>query len=99
MNTGYVNDSPPSFFFHLGNYSFSCVETRAKVQTDDFLPHLIWELLDFADVLHSGIVHEDVYRSEIFDGLFNDVFAVCRFGQISIDEFSFDSVLLNEFLD
>lgn len=99
MDTGNIDDSTPSFLFHLRDYSFSCVETWAKVQSNDFLPHLIWELFNFADVLDSSVVDKDIHSSEIFNSLFDDVFAVSRLGQVSIYEFSFDSIFLNKFLD
>jgi len=95
VNTRDVDDSSPFSLFHLRNDGLGCVEVGTEVQSNDFLPHFIGEFFDFANVLDSSIVDQDIDSTELFSGLVDEVLGIRWFGKVSIDEFSLDVIAGN----
>lgn len=86
MHTGNVDDPSPPSLLHLGQGVSCSVEGRAEIERDDLFPNVLGELLDGADVLHAGIVDQDVDLPEVGNRLLDEVLGVAGLGEIGEDE-------------
>ena len=60
MGAGGGDDPAPAARFHMRHGKTRRVERRRKVERDDRVPFLGREFLDRSNVLHPGVVDEDV---------------------------------------
>ena len=61
-----VNDAPPAFAFHQGNGATNCVKGRGQIRADYGVPFFQGKVLDGRDELDSGVVHDNIDRTEGF---------------------------------
>ena len=80
MNRCNIDDSTPSSFFHLRKGVFCGIEVGAKVESNNFLPHILGEIFYLVDMLNASIINKNVNSSKVFDSLLNEGFGLLRFG-------------------
>ena len=63
MRAGGVDDAPPALFLHPGHSQPCGVEYGGEVECDNLLPTINREFIDWGNVLHPGIVHQNIERA------------------------------------
>src|SRR3546814_8652549 len=66
MGRSRLDDPAPFLLLHVGQRKPRGMESRVEIERDDEVPSVDRKLLDRGDVLHSGIVDEDIHTAKAF---------------------------------
>lgn len=100
VDTGDIDNSTPVSLFHMRDSVFADVPVTAIIEVDDLLELFVGEVFYSGDILHSGIVNDNIYGTQLFNGIVDKLFAEFFLGQVQrkIDRSDLVSGL-NFFLD
>lgn len=87
--------STPTTLKHRRESIFSYIKCWTEVQSNNFFPFMLWEILTLIDMLYTSIIYYNINTTKFCYCLFNKILTIKRFCQICINEESFNLGVFN----